>query len=166
MTVSAVKSALHRVRTTLEKNYHSEQQEMVPIRPAVAETNVLLSRYLQAWEADDVDRLVALLKEDAKLSMPPIPSWYWGREAIRAYLQAVVFLPKVQKRWRAYPTRANGQAAFVLYRLDEAASFYRAFSVEVVMFDDERFPRQIAEVTAFLDPSLVTAFGFPLHLPE
>ena len=133
---------------------------MAPVRPAVVETNALLSRYLQAWEADDVDGLVALLKEDARLSMPPIPSWYWGREAIRAYLQAVVFLPGVQKRWRAYPTRANGQPACILYRMDEAKGLYRAFSVEVVTLDDLRHPRQIAEVTAFLDPSLVTSFGF------
>lgn len=48
---------------TLEKNYHSEQREMAPIRPAVAETEALLARYLKAWEADDVDGLVALLFE-------------------------------------------------------------------------------------------------------
>lgn len=151
---------------TLEKNYHIEQREMAPVRPAVAEAKALLSRYLQAWEADDVDGLVALLKEDARLSMPPIPSWYWGREAIRAYLLAVVFPSGVQKQWRVYPTRANGQPAFVLYRADEAKGSYRAFSVEVVRLDDSRLPRQIAEVTAFLDPSLITSFGFPLHLPE
>jgi len=126
----------------------------------------LLSRYLQAWESDALAGLVALLKEDARLSMPPIPSWYRGREAIRAYLLAFVFPSGVQKRWRVYPTRANGQPAFVLYRADEAKGSYRAFSVETVTLDDTRLPRQIAEVTAFLDPSLVTSFGFPLQLPE
>lgn len=166
ISVGAVKSALHRARMTIEKHYHIEQREMAPVHPAVAETKALLSRYLQAWEADDVDGLVALLKEDARLSMPPIPSWYWGREAIRAYFLAVIFPSGVQNQWRMYPTRANGQPAFVLYRADKAQGSYRAFSVEVVTLDDARCPGQIAEVTAFLDPSLVTSFGFPLHLPE
>ncbi|GHP01187.1 RNA polymerase sigma factor [Reticulibacter mediterranei] len=166
ISVSAVKSALHRSRITLEKNYHTEQREKALVRPADAEMKALLLRYLQAWENDDVDELVALLKEDARLSMPPLPSWYWGREAIRAYLLTVIFLSGVQKQWRVYPTRANGQHAFVLYRADEAKGSYRAFGIAVVTFDDLQFPRQIAEVTAFLDPSLVTCFDFPLHLPE
>lgn len=165
ISVPAVKSALYRARMTLEKNYPSEQREMTSLRPAVAETTALLARYLQAWEADDVDGLVALLKEDAKLSMPPLPSWYWGRDAIGTYLRTAVF-SGAKRRWRAYPTRANGQTGFVLYQVDEAEGGYRAFSVEVVTFDDAQHPRQIAEVTAFLDPSLVTAFGFPSHLPE
>ena len=72
----AVNSALHRARVTLEKNYHCEQREMVQVHRADTATNTLLARYLQAWETDDVDGLVALLKEDATLSMPPVPSRY------------------------------------------------------------------------------------------
>lgn len=161
LSVSAVNSALHRARVTLEKNYHTDKQEMARIHRSDAATNALLSRYLRAWETDDVDGLVALLKEDATLSMPPVPSWYRGREAIRAMLLAIVFRSGVQNRWRLYPTQANGQPAFVLYRADEAQSAYRAYSVQVVTLDGS----QVAEVTAFLDPSLVTAFGFPLQLP-
>jgi RNA polymerase sigma-70 factor, ECF subfamily len=125
-----------------------------------------LSRYVHAWETDDITGPVALLKEDATLSMPPAPSWYRGREAIRTILLAVVFRSGVQHRWRLSPTRANGQPAFVVYRADESKRSYRAFSVQVVTLDGSRLPRQIAEVTAFLDPSLVTSFGFPLQLPE
>src|SRR5437899_6126483 len=91
ISVSAVNSALHRARVTLEKNYPSSPREMEQVRCADGATNRLLARYLQAWETDDVDGLVALLKEDATLSMPPIPSWYQGREAIRTFLVAVLF---------------------------------------------------------------------------
>ena len=166
ISVSAVKSALHRARVTLEKHYSTEKREMAQVCPADAATNVLLSRYVHAWETDDIAGLVALLKEDAILSMPPVPSWYRGREAIRAILLAVVFRSEVQHRWRLYPTRANGQPAFVVYRVDEATRCYRAFSVQVVTLDGSRLPRQIAQVTAFLGPSLVTSFGFPFQLPE
>jgi RNA polymerase sigma-70 factor (ECF subfamily) len=161
-----VKSALRRARVTLEKNYHTDEQEMAQIRRADAATNTLLARYLQAWETDDVAGLVALLKEDATLSMPPVPSWYRGREAIRTILLTVVFPSGVQNRWRLYPTRANGKPAFVVYRADESKHSYRAFGIQVVTLDGSRLKRQIAEVTMFLSPSLVTSFGYPLHLPQ
>src|SRR6266446_1946219 len=167
ISVSAVNSALHRARVTLEKHYHCEQREMAQVHRADAATNMLLARYLQAWETDDVDGLVALLKEDATLSMPPVPSWYRGREAIRSILLAAPFGSGVQKRWRMLPTRANAQPAFVVYRADEATQSYRAFALQVVTLDgSQRDLRQVASVTAFLDPELVTSFGFPLHLPH
>jgi RNA polymerase sigma-70 factor, ECF subfamily len=167
ISVGAVNSTLHRARVTLEKNYQSSQREMAQVYHADAATNTLLARYLQAWETDDVDGLVALLKEDAMLSMPPVPSWYQGREAIRTILLAVLFPSDVQKRWRLSPTRANGQPAFVVYRADEATKSYRAFAIQVVTLDASRRDlRQVAEVTAFLGPELVTSFGFPLQLPQ
>jgi len=100
----------------LEKNYTNKQREMAQVYRADAATNTLLVRYLQAWETDDMDGLVALLKEDATFSMPPVPSWYQGREAIRTILLAALFPSDVQNRWRLSPTRANGQPAFAVYR--------------------------------------------------
>lgn len=166
ISIGAVKSALHRARVTLSKNYQREPSEVVQSGRTDAIMNSLLARYLQAWETDDVDGLVALLKEDATFSMPPVPSWYQGREAIRTMFLAAVFPSGVQKRWRLYPTRANGQPAVALYRADEATKSYRAFGIQVITLDDSRPPKQIAEVTAFLGPEIVTSFGFPLQLPQ
>ncbi len=166
ISVSAVNSALHRARVTLSKNYQREQPEMVQFGRTNAAIDALLARYLQMWETDDVDGLVALLKEDATLSMPPVPSWYQGREAIRSILLAVLFPSGVQKRWRLSPTRANGQPTFVVYRADEATRSYRAFAIQVVTLDRSQLPKQVASVTAFLDQELVTSFGFPLQLPR
>lgn len=167
ISVSAANSALHRARVTIEKNYPSSQREMEQVPCADAATDMLLARYLQAWETDDVEGLVALLKADAALSMPPIPSWFQGREAIRTFLLAVLFPSDVQKRWRLFPTRANGQPAFAVYRADEATGFYRAFALQVVALDaSQGDQRRVADVTAFLDPKLVTAFGFPHQLPQ
>lgn len=163
LSVSAVNSALHRARATLEKNYHNEQREIVQFQRPDSETSKLLARYLRAWENDDVDGLVALLKEDATLSMPPVPSWYQGPAAIRAILRSIVFPSHIPKRWRLYPTRANGQHAFALYRFNEATKTYHAHGIQVVTLDAAR---QVADITAFLNPELSASFGFPPHPPQ
>lgn len=164
LSVSAINSVLHRARVTLARHYHVDEQERM--QDAEAATRSLLSRYMRAWETDDVVGLVALLKEDALLSMPPIPSWYRGREAIRAVFLAEPFGSEVRNRWRLKPSRANSQPAFVLYELDEAEHVYRAFGVQVVSLDGQTLPEQIASVTIFHGSSLATFFGFPLQLPQ
>ena len=166
VSVSAVNSTLLRARVTLEKNYQREQPERVQVGHTNAALDALLTRYLQAWEADDVDGLVALLKEDATLSMPPVPSWYQGRDAIRHVLSAVLFPPGVQKQWRLTPTCANGQPAFVVYRADEATQSYRAFALQVLTLDDAPSSRHIASLTAFLGPELAASFDFPPQLSQ
>ncbi|GCE15418.1 RNA polymerase subunit sigma-70 [Tengunoibacter tsumagoiensis] len=165
VSVSAVNSALHRARVTLEKNYTRETYEVASVSRIDEATHSLLARYLQAWETDDVDGLVALLKEDATLSMPPVPSWYQGRAAIRTFLLAILFPSGTQKRWRLSPTSVNGCPAFVVYRAEEETCSYRAFALQVLTLTDSPFPRQVASLTAFLSPELVTSFGFPLYLP-
>ena len=166
ISVKAVNSALHRARVTLEKNYQREQPESGQFGYTNAAIDTLLTRYLQAWETNDVDGLVALLKEDATLSMPPIPSWYQGRDALRHVLSAFFCPPGVQRQWRLSPTRANGQPAFVVYRADEATQPCRAFALQVLTLDGSQFPKQVASLTTFLGPELVTSFGFPLQLPQ
>jgi RNA polymerase sigma-70 factor (ECF subfamily) len=162
-TVSAVNSALRRARVTLEKNYHTTTVETERVHEEDATTNELLARYIHAWETDDVVGLVALLKEDAILSMPPISSWYRGHEAIQAILAMRIGM---HGRWRLYPTRANGLPAFAVYHESGAGQrVLQAFSVQVIRIDDKHVPGQIAEVTAFLGASFVTAFGFPLEIP-
>jgi RNA polymerase sigma-70 factor (ECF subfamily) len=165
LSVSAVNSALHRARVTLEKHYHPDKREIVPGSLSDTETSTLLSRYVNAWETDDVAGLVALLKEDAVLNMPPYPSWYRGREAIRAILHAAAFRVGIQKRWRLSPTHANGQPAFAVYRADESKTTYLAYGLQLITIDHSRLPGQIAEVTIFHLSSLVTSFGLPPELP-
>ena len=163
LSVPAVKSALHRARVTLAKHYHEDQQAMPQESLPGAATSALLARYVQAWETDDVAGLVALLKEDATLSMPP--SWFWGRAAIGAILTSTVF-GSVRRKWRLFPTQANARPAFALYRADEASGCYRAFGIQVVTLDRSAPTSHIVEVTIFNVPSLVTSFGFPLQWSE
>lgn len=166
LSVSAVNSALHRGRVTLAKQYHGNEQREVVRESRIDEaTNALLHRYVQAWETDDVDGIVALIKEDATLSMPPIPSWYQGREAVRAILARGPFGLDVSRQWRLYQTRANGQAAFALYRADLSTGCYHAFGVQVIAVDSLAETKQIADMTIFKNAAIVSYFGFPLEIP-
>ncbi len=166
VSVSAVNSALYRARVTLEKNYRTDQRERAQIGRPDTETNTLLSRYVHAWETDDVPELVSLLKKDAILNMPPYLSWYAGQEAIRALLVAIPFRSREKNRWRLYLTHANAQPAFVVYEANEAKNSYRAVGVQIVTLDYSQLPRQVSRVTIFLDPSLVTSFGYSLQLSQ
>jgi hypothetical protein len=75
----------------------------------------VLRRYMDSWERRDVGGLASLLKEDAHVTMPPIPTWYLGREAIAGFFANHVFAPN-RGEFRQLPTRANRQPAFRLYR--------------------------------------------------
>jgi RNA polymerase sigma-70 factor (ECF subfamily) len=166
ISISAVKSALHRARVTLSKQDSADEQKREARVSADAATQALLARYLQAWETEDIDGLVALMKEDATFSMPPSPSWYRGQEALRVVLITQAFAPMAQNHWRFVPTEANGCPAFAVYRAVGAGGPFRAFGIQIVTLTASASGLRIADVTTFLDPWFVTSFGFPPELPE
>ena len=159
-TASAVNSALHRARVTLSQNYHGAEPETAQIAAADAATQRLLDRYVQAWEEADVTSLTELLREDAVLSMPPSPSWYAGRDAVVSVVRGMAFGGDARGRWRMLPASANVQPAFAFYQRDEASSAYQAFGLQVLTIEHG----QVADIVAFLDPSLLARFGLPLTL--
>jgi RNA polymerase sigma-70 factor (ECF subfamily) len=166
-STAAINAALHRARVTLEKHYRPPASE--PAQPGALDdtTRQLLTRYLQAWESDDVEGLVALLKEDATLSMPPYAAWYQGHAAIRAILTACPLQPAKRRQWRLLPTVANGQPAFAVYRADAAQQAYRAYGIQVISLqrDATERARLVTSVIMFHTASLVTRFGLPEQLP-
>lgn len=164
ISVSAVNSALHRARVTMAKQYHAREGERGEGQGTDAATQALLERYLHAWETEDVDGLVALMKEDATFTMPPSPSWYRGRAAIGTLLTAQAFAPLAQNRWYFSPTRANGCPAFAVYHATGLESTFRAFGIQIIDLVFGTSGLLIADVTTFLDPSLFPHFGFPPEL--
>jgi RNA polymerase sigma-70 factor (ECF subfamily) len=165
LTTSAVNSALHRARVTLSKNYHQHGMEIVGRSQPDLHTQELLDQYVQAWEKADVEGLVALLKEEAVFSMPPSPSWYDGKAAIRKFIAATVFadhgmfLGVAAGRWRLLPTHANQQPAYAIYQKNEAGG-YQAFGMHVINVQSGG----IAEVVSFIDPTLPQRFKLPSAL--
>ncbi len=150
VTVSAAKSALFRARQTLAATH----------APADADAQIdvpLLQCYVDAWQHADVEGLVALLKADASFSMPPIPVWYQGREAIRWLIGCTVFAGAPGRRWKLLPTRANGRQAFGLYRFDDADGLFKAYGIQVVTFAGG----QVADITTCINPALFGSFKLP-----
>lgn len=114
--------------------------------------------YVDAWERRDVDAILALLVEDATLSMPPSRSWWRGRDAIAAYLRRT--LPGCPDT-RHLPTWANGQPAIAWYLWDAEQGRHVAVSIDVPALEGAF----VRDIVAFIAPGLFPRFGLPSELP-
>jgi RNA polymerase sigma-70 factor (TIGR02960 family) len=153
-STAAVNSALQRARKVIGATGVSQQSVLRDLGPDGVEE--IVTSWISAWQAGDVDGIVAMLADDARFSMPPLPEWYQGPEAIRAFLAGGPLL----SRWRFLPTSANGQLAFGTYLWDDAAGAYVPGGLDVLSIKDGR----VAEITSFLSADL-TDFGLPASLP-
>ncbi len=86
-SVVAVNSALQRARATLRRQLPERRGEWDRTQAIDDVERELLRRYVEAHERADLDGLAALLREDARLTMPPHPTWYDGRDAILVAMQ-------------------------------------------------------------------------------
>jgi RNA polymerase sigma-70 factor, ECF subfamily len=165
LTTSSVNSALHRARTTLSQRYPRGWREDFGMPPTDEKTQRLLDHFVQAWESADINGLVALLKADATLAMPPSPSWYQGRNAIGVFVAATIFgedgmFPgKALNRWRLLPTYANGSPAFAIYQRTEEDEYHPFGLIALTIASDK-----LVQIISFIDPSLPILFGFPAKL--
>ncbi len=153
-SVPAVNSALQRARDTLRERLGPRTQwaRSSPERP---EERELLRRYVEAHERADAGALAALLREEARLTMPPHPVWFAGREAIMAAMQAG-FDPAFG-RLRTVATAANRQPAAAHYLRAPGDDAHRALALDVLRIEGGR----VAVITTFALPALFTAFGLP-----
>ena len=157
-SVSAVKSALFRARTTLAKN----QDKLEDIDHEFnSDAHLRLKEYISAWESANIDQFIELLKEDATFSMPPIPSWYRGHAEIRALIGKTIFRGEANGRWKLYPTQANQQPAFGLYRKDADKQAYVFYGIQVLTYKDNK----ISDVLTFRHRTLYKYFSLPEQLP-
>ena len=157
----AVNSALHRARTTVSQHY-------APVAAPAARAPLadpgklrsLLERYVRAWEAADVAGLVALLRDDAVVSMPPglVIS---GAAEIGTFLAESVFVAGL--RIRLVPVRANGGPAFVIY---SGSGSDALVAYAVLVLDVEPGSARIARLSVFVDPRLVAPFAVPDRLAD
>jgi RNA polymerase sigma-70 factor (TIGR02960 family) len=157
-TIPGVNSVLHRARTTLE--HHRKQGRPVPAssrRGADAELR-LLDRYVAAWHACDIPALLALLRDDALLTMPPLPAAYRGHDAIGQFLRTVPAAGRLD-RITLVPVSANCQPAVAAYVNDDDRPGMSAYGIMVLAIDGDH----IIEITGFADPTLFPVFGLPVR---
>jgi len=154
-SVASVNSALQRARATIASNDVSAATTPAELDEADRE---LLGRYVQAFEAYDIDALTSLIREDATQSMPPFDLWLRGRDDIFTWW----FGPGIGCRGsRVVPTlSANGSPAFGQYKPSPDGG-YEPWALQVLELSDGR----IVELTFFLDTAtLFPLFGLPPRL--
>ena len=149
-------SALKRARAALERQQPG-QAEPAPL-PGSAAERALVERLTKAFEAADVNGIVALMTEDAWMTMPPLPLEYEGRELAGRFLAATAFRPGWTARLIA--TRANGQPAFGFYVRDPQSGAAHTVGLLVLTLSGTR----ISAMTRF-DSGVLPRFGLPLTLP-
>ncbi len=160
-SIAAVESGLHRARATISAARQlAGADESLPgvDDPGLA---ALLDRYVEAWEANDLQGLAVLLQQDIVLSMPPFPAWYQGRDSVCAILAAHPLGERRRAGWRLVPTRANGQPAFVLYRADHPGEAFQAFGLMVLATRRSPESALVSALTIFRDAAIIGRFGFP-----
>jgi RNA polymerase sigma-70 factor, ECF subfamily len=154
-SVAAINSGLQRARATLAKSNISPTDAVPPLGPA---DRALLDRYVAAFERYDFEALAALIREDARQSMPPYDLWFRGRHDIFAWWLG----PGIGCRdSRLLPTRgANGCPAFGQYKPSPDRG-HEPWALQVL----ELAAGQIVELTFFLDTGrLFPLFGLPARL--
>ncbi len=153
-SVAAINSALQRARATLGEVEPDERPDTVD-----ADRAELLARYVDAFERYDIERLVALLRDDAIMSMPPFNMWIRGAGDIGRFMLEPA--PSACRGSRLVATVANGSPAFAQYKPDPDGGF-AAWALQVLEISGGR----IGEYHCFLDTERIfPVFGFPLQLP-
>jgi RNA polymerase sigma-70 factor, ECF subfamily len=150
-SADAVNSALRRARAALA----DIDRDTAPSQPSTGDREVLAA-YIDAFERNDIDALVDLLRDDAILEMPPFALWMRGPEHIRRWFVAADALSQELLT----PVAANGSLAVAVYRPRDPGGPPTAFSIQVLDIGDGR----ISAIHVFLDPELFELFGLPVDL--
>ena len=155
-SVASVNSALQRARATLEAR-RSQFALDRPLDPADVKTRDLLRRYVGAWEGGDAQALTALLREDAILSMPPLPTWYQGRGTVVGFLEGIF---AKMGPFRGRDLAICGGAGVAVY-LRAPDGRFRPRAVHALTVDASG---ALARIDAFMDPRTFGPFALPAEL--
>jgi RNA polymerase sigma-70 factor, ECF subfamily len=149
-SVPAVNSLLQRARRALEERLPRQSQQTTLRALGDATVRAVVDNYMDAWQRGDMDAVVAMLAEDAILAMPPMDTWFRGRDAIGDFYRRY----PGQTSWRHVETSANGQLAIGCFGLIDGV--YTPLVIDVLTLGEDGL---IREVTAFLAPRDWASFG-------
>jgi RNA polymerase sigma-70 factor, ECF subfamily len=147
-TTASVNSALQRARAAVEQRLPERSQQETLRALDDEEIRELVESYVEAWERNDVEAVVSMLSEEAAFTMPPLQTWFRGREEIRTFLAGWPL--SGAWRWKAIRVRANGQEALAFYSWDPDSEAYSRFALNVLTLGGDG---KVAEVDAFLTRS-------------
>jgi RNA polymerase sigma-70 factor, ECF subfamily len=143
-STASVNSALQRARKSVEERLPKQTQQQTLQSLGDERMREIVEEYLDAWERADIDGVVEMLTEDAAFTMPPLRTWFRGRDAIRVWLAGSPL--SGAWRWRATYVRANGQPALAFYSWDPDEETYLPFALNVLTLRGV----EISEVDAFI----------------
>jgi RNA polymerase sigma-70 factor (ECF subfamily) len=152
-TPASVNSALQRARAGFQPSGGPDRVAL-PRSPHEAQ---VVGRFVDAIQAGDLEGMVAILTDDAKLTMPPDPFEFTGPRPIAEFLDRVA-----PQDLKVVLTRANDDPALGYYYPDPNANVYRAGSIVVLSVAGE----QVSSITRFADRSLFACFGLPRTVPS
>jgi RNA polymerase sigma-70 factor (TIGR02960 family) len=152
-TEASVNSLLRRARAAFESRLPASGRDRAPLPNSQLERHII-GRFAEAIETGDTDGVVALLTDDAWLTMPPEPYEYQGHSSIGAFLR-----DRTTRRGSPLlvPTRANGQPAFGCYFPSPQTEIARPAAMLVLTLEADR----ISAITWFGDSSVFPHFGLP-----
>ncbi|GAB3849716.1 RNA polymerase subunit sigma-70 [Dactylosporangium cerinum] len=153
-TPASVNSAMQRARATVAERVPARSQQAELAALGAEGEAVLVRDFVAAWERADVPALLTLLANDARFTMPPLPAWFAGREAVGQFLAERVFATP----WRLIPITANGQPALACYQYD--GQRFPLSAVNVLSLRDG----QVSWIAAFLDQGLRRHFDVPTEI--
>jgi RNA polymerase sigma-70 factor (ECF subfamily) len=154
-TPASVYSALQRARKATEERLPSQSQQETLDELGDERIREIVDRFMEAWEATDVEGIRAVLTEDCALVMPPWVEWFDGRDAVIGFLPHGPFQPGA--RWKLVPIGANGQPALACYSVDDAGA---AHAGEIMVLSLAT-AGGISGITVFRSAELFAPFGLP-----
>src|SRR5215212_9759394 len=132
--VAAVNSALQRGRETLRRHLPASRREDWTA-PAVSEAERrLLDAFIDTHERGDVDAALELIADDVRVTMPPLPYLYEGREEVAALMRGAL-VDEPMGEWRLLPTRANHQPAAASYLRRPGETTWIGFKLDVLRIE-------------------------------
>jgi RNA polymerase sigma-70 factor (ECF subfamily) len=155
LTVAAANSALQRARETIARNAGTHP---IASEPTESERAVLAA-FIDAHQRNDAAASFALMREDIRVTMPPLPAVYVGRDAMRPLLARA--FDGSMGEWRLVPTMANRMPAAVSYLRKPGDTAFRLFKIDVLRIVDGA----VAEITTFDGRGMTAAFDIPEVLP-
>jgi RNA polymerase sigma-70 factor, ECF subfamily len=154
-SVAAVNSGLQRARATMAS---VQGDAFEPLEPTDAAQAELLARYVDAFQRFDIDALVAVLHEDAVLTMPPFEMWVSGREEVRHFFEGA---GNGCAGSVMVPVTANGSPALAHFKPEHAGGKRKPWAIQVLDVQDGL----VHGIHCFLDPNLFPLFGVPMDDP-